>query len=201
MNLIILRFFLGLVALLPGGYLFGTTVVPPEFTELVNGADYVVRARVVGITHEVRTVGAKSMPFTQVALEVRAVISGEPPLPLVLTLLGGPIDGTELVISGAPRFAVGDEDILFIADNGRSIFPLYGMMHGRYPIRRDASSGREYVTRVNGEPLDDTSRVSLPLIDDALLATVRRTARDDQGMSPSDFASRIQASRKATSSK
>jgi hypothetical protein len=57
------------------------------------------------------------------------------------------------------------------------------------------------VTRVNGEPLDDTSRVSLPLIDDALLATVRRAARDDQGMSPSDFASRIQASRKATSSK
>jgi len=107
---------------------------------------------VVGITHEVRTVGAKSTPFTRVALEVRAVISGKPPLPLVPTLLGGPIDGTELVTVSVPRFAVGDEDILFIADNGRSIFPLYGMMHGRYPVRRDASS-RNVLIRAIGPGL------------------------------------------------
>jgi hypothetical protein len=197
----LLRFWVVLVALLSAGHLSGTTVAPPEFAELVNGADYVVRARVVGIRHEVRTIGTKPTPFTLVELEVREVICGKPPSPLVLTILGGPIDETELVISGAPRFALGDEDILFIADNGRSIFPLYGLMHGRYPIQRDASSGREYVTRVNGEPLDDTSRVSLPLIDTAILNTVRSSARRNQGMSPPDFANRIQASRKPISSK
>jgi hypothetical protein len=196
-----LSLFFVLVSLFSARNLSATTVAPPEFTELVNGADYVVRARVIGISHEVRTIGAKSTPFTLVELEVREIISGKPPSPLVLTILGGPIDGTELVISGAPRFALGDEDILFVADNGRSIFPLYGLMHGRYPIQRDAATGREYVTRVNGEPLDDTSRVSLPLIDDALMGALPTAARGNQGMSPSDFASRIQASRKPTSSK
>ena len=195
----LLHLIFSLGGLLSAAHLSGTTVAPPEFAELVNGSDYVVRARVIGITHEVRTVGSKSTPFTLVELAVREVISGQPPSPLVLTILGGPIDGSELVISGAPRFAVGDEDILFVADNGRSVFPLYGLMHGRYPIQRDASSGREYVTRVNGEPLDDVSRVSLPLIDAALVGTARRAARADQGMSPSDFASQIQASRKAPS--
>jgi hypothetical protein len=189
------------LALLTAGLATATTVVPPEFPELVNGADYVVRARVAAITHEVRTIGGKSTPFTLVELEVREVISGKPPSPLVLSLLGGPIDGSELVIAGAPRFAVGDEDILFIADNGRSIFPLYGLMYGRYPILKEVSSGREYVTRANGEPLDDTSRVGLPLADGALVSAVSGALRNVQGMTPSDFASRIQASRKPTSAK
>lgn len=184
------------LAFATGVPLGGTTVSPPEFTELVNGADYVVRARVVGITHEIRTIGAKSLPYTLVALEVKEVISGTPPSPLVLTILGGPINGDELSIAGAPRFAVGDEDILFVADNGRSVFPLYGMMHGRYPILREASSGREIVARSNHQPLGDTAEVGLPLADGATGVIARRVAGAGYGLGPSEFVSRIKAARK-----
>jgi len=201
--MLIRRFPLFMVLLVLGGAgpVAATTVVPPEFSELVNGSDYVVRARVIAITHEVRTTGSQPTPYTKVELEVREVISGTPPSPLVLTLLGGPLNGSELVISGAPRFAVGDEDILFIAGNGRSIFPLYGLMHGRYPILKEASTGREYVARANGQPLTDPAEIALPLADGAMAAVARRVVGAQDALSPLEFATRVKSTRKPTSAK
>lgn len=189
------------LALVASPRVHATTVSPPEFSELVNGADFVVRARVVGISHELRRNGAKTLPYTKVELEVKEVISGTPPSPLVLLILGGPVDGDELVIAGAPRFVVGDEDILFVADNGRSIYPLYGMMHGRYPILREAGTGREIIARSNHQPLGDTAEVSLPLADGATAALARRVAGGGHGLGPTEFVNRIRAARKPAAGK
>lgn len=144
-----------------------TTVQPPTFNELVNQSDCIVRAVVKSVTAEYARPGSRRI-VTKVELGVKEVIAGMPAEPLVLTLLGGRIGDEEMILEGAPQFRVGEEDILFVQGDGKQIYPLTAMMHGRYPIRRD-DGGAEIVTRGNDVPLHDTAEVALPIV------TVRAT--------------------------
>ena len=176
-----------------------TTVVPPEFDELVNKSDCVVRAVVKSVRSEFASPGSKSI-VTYVELDVKEVIVGDPPSPLVLRMLGGRVGDKRMVVSGAPEFVVGDEDILFIRDNGKVFNPLTALMHGRYPIARDKETGRGYMMRNNRAPLKDTREVS------GKMDHGHAGAADEHGphrepalteaMSPEEFAAAIRAARK-----
>ncbi|HUF09103.1 MAG TPA: hypothetical protein VMO47_07280, partial [Rhodothermales bacterium] len=130
------------------------------------------------------------------------VITGDPPSPLVLRMLGGRVGDKRMVVSGAPEFVVGDEDILFIRDNGKVFNPLTALMHGRYPIARDKATGRGYVMRNNRAPLKDTREVSGNMDHGA-----HATGKDKEdahhenalteAMSPEDFAAKIRAAVKS----
>jgi len=133
-----------------------TTVIAPDFNGLVGQADYVVRAVVKSVTCEYRTTPRGKAIFTKVELQVLETITGTPPSPLVLDVLGGTVDGATLHVEGVPEFHVGDEDILFVQNNGRQFFPLVGIMNGKFPIKRDASTGSAYVARSNGVAVYDT---------------------------------------------
>jgi len=183
-----------LLAALPG--LRATTVVAPDFDRLVNSADYVVRATVKSIASGWRPNPDKpgeSYIGTNVELEVHEVISGTPPSPLVLDLVGGRIGDRELKIDGAPAFKVGDEHILFVRGNGRQVIPLVGMRHGAYPILRDKRTGDARVMRSGGKFLYDEREVSLPET-----AASPAPARDPQAkpLSPAEFANRIRSTHK-----
>jgi hypothetical protein len=176
----------------------GTTVVPPKFTELVGKSDYIVRAMVKAVTSELRNDGSGRHIITKVELAVIEIISGNPPQPLVLQMLGGKVGRDEMVVEGAPKFKVGDEDILFVRGNGRLLSPLFGMMYGRYPIKRDAATGREYMTRSNGAPLVNESEVETPLIGQASAPVSDRSYSAAVlaiaiPLSPSDFTGKIKA--------
>jgi hypothetical protein len=136
-----------------------TTVIAPDFESLVSQADYIVRATVKSITSEYRTTPQGKAIFTKVELQVLETIAGTPPQPLVLQLLGGTVDGMTMRVAGVPQFHVGDEDILFVQNNGRQFFPLVGIMNGKYPVKRDAATGSAFVARSNGVPLYDTNDV------------------------------------------
>src|ERR1019366_6473746 len=97
-----------------------TSVVPPDFSQLVNESDYIVRAVVKSVTSEWRENQGGRHIFTFVELDVREVIAGTPPQPLILEMLGGKVGNEELAVAGAPKFKVGDEDILFIQGNGQN---------------------------------------------------------------------------------
>ena len=140
-----------------------TSVVAPDFNTLVDQADYVVRAVVKSVNSEWREHDGQKFIASKIELEVKEVIKGTPPAPLVLDVVGGKIGDEELVIEGAPKFLVGDEDILFVQGNGRQVYPLVAMMHGRYPIFRDAKTGEKFVLRSNGMPLYSEQDVSLPM--------------------------------------
>jgi hypothetical protein len=103
-----------LLALLPLR-VSATSVVPPQFDELVNESDYIVRAVVKSVTSGWQEKQGRRRIYTFVELEVREVIAGTPPQPLVLRMLGGRIGGEEMVIEGAPKFEVGQEDILLVS--------------------------------------------------------------------------------------
>ena len=169
-----------------------TTVVPPDFNQLVNEADYIVRATVKSVTSEWRQNGAQRHIFTHVELEVREVITGTPPQPLVLEMLGGKVGNEEMAIAGAPKFAVGQEDILFVQGNGRNIYPLFAIMHGRYPILKDAA-GQEYVARSNHLPLHDAAEVALPMTGGAAAKLQGIAGASAPALTPAQFVQQIKA--------
>jgi hypothetical protein len=142
---------------------FATSVVAPDFSTLVNDADYVVHAVVKSVTSDWREHDGHRYIATKVELEVKEVIKGTPPSPLVLDVMGGRVGDEELVVTGVTKFLVGDEDILFVQGNGHQVYPLVAMMHGRYPLFRDAKTGEKYVVRSNGMPLYSEQDVSLPM--------------------------------------
>ncbi len=149
-------------ALLAPG-LRATTVEPPSFDALVNQSDYVVRAVIKSATPEWRESAGKRYISTRFELDVREVIKGTPPSPLVLDLLGGRMGEVEFAITGMPTFQVGDESVLFVYGAERKLYPLVAMMHGVYPILHQAKSGQDFMLRSNGMPLYSTADVSQPM--------------------------------------
>ena len=167
----------------------GTSVVPPDFEQLVGESDYVVRAVVKSVTAEWRVNQGHRGIFTLVELDVKEVITGTPPQPLVLVMLGGTVGDDTLTVAGAPQFKVGDEDVLFVHGNGYNFSPLVAVMHGRYPVMRDPGTGREFIARSNGRPLYNENDVAQPMAEAAAPAPVVRP--DARPLSPAEFAARI----------
>lgn len=180
-----------------GASLPGTTVVPPKFSELVNGSDFVVRARVKSVRAEARVKNGAELIYTKVELQVLEVIAGTPPQPLVLTMLGGHVGDRTMKVEGAPEFIVGSEDILFVKGNGRTFSPIYAMMHGQYPLLRDEKKGgRQYVNRSNLVPLLSTDEVAQPMQQGDLAERLRRMRDPSKALTPVEFAQAVRNTRK-----
>jgi hypothetical protein len=170
-----------------------TTVVPPSFEGLVNQADYIVHAVVKSVSCEWRDEGANRHIMTKVELDVKQVIAGNPPTPLVLEMLGGQIGDLKMVVHGAPEFKVGDEDILFIHGNGRQFNPLVALGHGRYRVGHDAQTGHSYLMRSNGEILREEQQISQPLYPGRMIDA--ETISPAQ-LSPEAFIGRVRSARR-----
>jgi hypothetical protein len=175
-----------------------TSVIPPEFSELSQKSDYVVRGVVKSVRNEIRVRNGREVPFTLAEVEVTDAIAGTVPAQVVLSMLGGKTsDGSELSIDGTPRFVVGDESIFFVKNNGTSFYPLYAVMHGLYPIKRDKATGREYVARANGLPLSATAEVALPLAEGKLAQELRKHIKVSDALSVTEFKQSIRETRAA----
>lgn len=170
-----------------------TTVVPPEFPALVNDSDYIVHAVTRSVTADKRTDARGTRIYTRVELEVVEVVAGTPPAMIVLEMLGGRVGDEVMTVEGMPRFRVGDEDVLFVSGNGRSICPLYGMMHGRYPVETDSTTGRRHITRSDGMPLSDPAQVASPIGDAAIATTANARVAAAGALNPADFIRQIKA--------
>lgn len=176
-----------------------TTVKPPEFPDLVNQSDYIVRAVVKSVTSEYTRPGSRKI-VTLVELDVREIVAGTPPQPLVLRMMGGKIGDDEMILEGAPQFKVGDESILFVQGNGRQIYPLVAMMHGLYAIKRE-TDGSEIVTRSNHVPLHDTAEVALPLTSGGVAEVQRRLVGKGSALTPTAFVEQIRSAVKSSNTR
>ncbi len=170
-----------------------SSVVPPDFPQLVNESDYIVRAVVKSVTAEKRLApSGATLVFSRVELDVKQVVAGKPPSPLVLDVMGGKIDDLEVAIAGAPKFTEGEESIFFVQGNGRQVYPLVRMMHGFYRIQKETARSREYMARSDGAPLRNVSEVSRPIHDEQ--ATAAPSSEEmAQALSPDDFIMKIRA--------
>jgi hypothetical protein len=171
-------------------FLGATTVIAPDFPQLVAEADAIYRGRVTAVeARRVAPPAGGSVIKTFVTVAVSRTLKGSDEKEITLEFLGGQIGDEIVEVSGVPKFTVGQHGILFVQQNGRQFCPLVRLGHGRYRILRDATSQREYVARENGVPLGDVGEVELPLAATPLTAAARRDV--GRALSPADFESRI----------
>ncbi len=183
-----------LLTLLPAAR--ATTIIAQDFDTMVGKSDYIVRAVVKSVTSQWRDNPEKPGSRyigTLIELDVKEVIKGTPPSPLVLDLVGGRVDDREMTIEGAPKFTVGQESILFVKGNGRQIIPLVGMSHGYFPVRRDKRTGQDQVMRSDGQLLYSEKELTRPES-----ALSQAPARDPKArpLNSAEFANRIRKSSK-----
>lgn len=131
---------------------FGTTRLPLTFDQVLDQAATVVRAEVVDVRSEWRELREHRTIETVVTFRIHSVLKGSSGALLQLDFLGGTIGEDTLRVAGQTQFAVGDQDFLFIESDRRSVSPIVGLGLGRFPIQRDAFTGRVFVTTFEGQP-------------------------------------------------
>lgn len=176
--------------------LHATSVVPPNFSELVNGADAIYRGTVTAVEARrlARPDGAGTMIKTFVTVAIDRALKGPAKNEVTLEFLGGTVGDESLIVSGMPKFAVGDREFVFVQKNGLQFCPLVAVMHGRYRVLRDAAAAKEFVARDNGTPLTDTSEIGLPMTElPAPVRAANAASAIDRALTPAAFESKISA--------
>ncbi|HEX4667013.1 MAG TPA: hypothetical protein VH207_10465 [Chthoniobacterales bacterium] len=133
-----------------------TTVIPPSFDELVSRADVIFDGEVNGLQSQWIGEGSEHRIVTYVTFKVNQALKGDPGATYSMRMLGGTVDGRTMEVSDAPKFKVGDRDILFVENNGSQFIPLVGIEHGRFRVVKDAA-GRETLATNHGHPVTDVN--------------------------------------------
>jgi hypothetical protein len=126
-----------------------------------------------------------ALPHTFVTFAVAEVLHGNvPDNTLTLRFLGGPLkDGGAMMSNQTPKFDIGDEDLLFVRDNGVAECPLVECANGRFRIINNTMYN-EYGQQI---VLDDNKkmllgdRVKLEEVDTYIIGDqlIRRKSFDD----------------------
>ena len=140
------------------GTALATTVIPPSFEELVSRAEMIFQGSVTDVRSEWTGEGAQRHIMSYVTLKVEDAIKGKSGSTVTLRMLGGTVGGETMEVTDAPKFKVGDRDILFVENNGTQFVPLVGIMHGRFRVKKDAA-GQDAVFTNEGSPLTDVSKL------------------------------------------
>ena len=136
-----------------------TTVIPPTFDELVGQAEVIFQGTVTDVKSQWIGEGSERHIVTYVTFQVEDTVKGEPGTSYTIRMLGGTVDGTTMEVSDAPKFKVGQREILFVEHNGTQFIPLVGIMHGRFHVTKDAATGEDRVLADNGEALTDLANL------------------------------------------
>ena len=135
-----------------------TTVIPPSFDDLVARAEMIFQGTVTDVRSEWTGEGAQRHIMSYVTLKVEDAIKGTPGSTVTLRMLGGTVGGETMEVADAPKFKVGDRDILFLENNGTQFVPLVGIMHGRFRVEKD-TTGQDAVFTNEGSPLSDVTQL------------------------------------------
>ena len=136
-----------------------TTVIAPNFDELVDQAQLIFQGTVTETQSQWAGEGGNRRIVTYVTFKVDEAIKGEPGATYTLRMLGGTVDGQTMEVTDAPKFKVGDRDIVFVENNGSQFIPLVGIMHGRFKVAKDKVTGRELVMNNAGHPVHDVAEL------------------------------------------
>ena len=136
-----------------------TTVIPPTFDELVTKAETIFEGTVTGSRSEWTGEGSNRHIVTYVSFKIEDAIKGAPGSDYTIQMFGGTVDGHTMEVTDAPRFKVGDRDILFVENNGTQFIPLVGIMHGRFHVQADESGANEKIAKDNGATVADVAKL------------------------------------------
>lgn len=145
-----------MLALVPGAR--STTVIAPTFDQLVDDAETIFQGSVTGVQSLWVGEGAQRHIVTYVTFLVEDAVKGTAGPTYTMRMFGGTVDGMTMAVSDAPKFNVGDRNILFVEHNGTQFIPLVGIMHGQFRVDHDPA-GNEVVVRADGVAVRDVSRL------------------------------------------
>lgn len=122
-----------------------TTVLEQTFPDLVHQAEVVAVGTVTGIQEQWDA--TRQAPITKVTFTNLTVLKGGLGTEdLTLEFLGGHFpDGRVFVVSGIPRFTVGEKTVVFSTGNQRDFCPLVGIWQGLLRVTFDPQHGEEVV--------------------------------------------------------
>jgi hypothetical protein len=147
---------LGAVALLQSAK--ATTVIPPSFDQLVTQAEIIFQGNVTDVSSQWVGEGGQRHIVSYITFKVEEALKGDAGQSYTIRMFGGTVGDQSMGISDAPKFNVGDRDILFVENNGSQVVPLVGIMHGRFHLQKD-QSGQDVVLNHQGEPVKNVARL------------------------------------------
>lgn len=136
-----------------------TTVIPPTFDELVTRAETIFEGTVTDTRSEWTGEGANRHIVTYVTFKIEDAIKGTAGAEYTIRMLGGTVNGQTMEVTDAPKFKVGDRDILFVEHNGSQFIPLVGIMHGRFHVQSDGSGANEKITKDSGAAVANLAKL------------------------------------------
>jgi len=139
--------------------LHATTVIPPTFDQLVTEADTIFEGTVTGIRSEWAGQGTERHIVSYVTFKIEDTMKGTLGAEYTIRMFGGTVDGQTVEVTDAPRFKVGDRDILFVTHNGTQFIPLVGIMHGRFHVQRDENGATEKISKDNGATVANLAKL------------------------------------------
>jgi hypothetical protein len=144
---------LALTTVILGGWasvVHGTIMVEVPLDALVVRAELAVRGTVLRTGSRVSITEGVLDPNTHVWIRVDEVLAGTSPSPIVhLVEQGGRYEGVETVVSGSPRYTVGEEVVVFLTRMAgkEAIYRTLEMTQGKFRIFKDAKSGEQLMAR------------------------------------------------------
>ena len=115
------------------------TVKPLSFAELVDGSAVVVHGRVSAV-HGQWTADRHGID-SLVSIDVIDYLKGGLGERVTVRVPGGQVGGMVNIIPGAPKFAEGDQVVLFLKVDGPSIPIVTGTTQGVYRVTTDPQNG------------------------------------------------------------
>lgn len=161
---------------------YATSVIEPTFDELVDRAQVIFEGDVSDVKSQWIGEGAERTIVSYVTFKVDDSIKGDTGQTYTIRMLGGTVGEETMEVADAPRFHVGDKDILFVENNGSQFVPLVGIMHGRFHVRRN-SAGAEVVTDDEEKPVRNLKKLGRK--------SAAVSSADDVDLSPVDFKAAI----------
>ena len=141
------------------GLVGATTVIPPSFDQLVHQAELIFQGTVTDVHAQWVGEGAQRHIESYITFKIEEAVKGKPGQTYTMRMFGGTVGDQGMAVGDAPKFVVGDRDILFVENNGTQVIPLVGIMYGRFHVKRDDTGG-EVVTQNEGQPVKSVAQLS-----------------------------------------
>jgi len=147
----------GIVAILSCSSANGTTVITQDLKAIVQQADIIADVTVTNSNPYWVSPGGPRAIHTRVTFQVNRTIKGPASSTLVLSFLGGEVNGVGLKITGMPQFSVGERYILFsYSPDKNMVSPVLGFDQGALRVIHDTESNVDRVYRYWGEPVSES---------------------------------------------
>ena len=109
-----------------------TVHLPVEFGEMVRDSQLVVHGRVIDVRSQ-QTADRRSIE-TVVTMSVTEALKGRPGGDVTFRMPGGEVGRYRRVIVGVPRFAPGDEVVVFLRGGAPALPTVFGLDQGLFRV-------------------------------------------------------------------